>query len=128
MAICRYSFFIANPPLQQVLTNPNFFFSPKSSKFNQLSLTIPNRLRTVVNSASSSSSMEAPPDGYRRNVGICLINSSKKVNFFSFVNEDLYSSDLSVSDSFELESSTDCEFLILYHTHTDVQLSFTVLD
>ncbi|MBA0814134.1 hypothetical protein Gohar_019981 [Gossypium harknessii] len=28
---------------------------------------------------SSSSSMEAPPQGYRRNVGICLINSSKKV-------------------------------------------------
>ncbi|PPR89771.1 hypothetical protein GOBAR_AA30914 [Gossypium barbadense] len=27
---------------------------------------------------SSSSSMEAPPQGYRRNVGICLINSSKK--------------------------------------------------
>ncbi|KAB2033448.1 hypothetical protein ES319_D04G018600v1 [Gossypium barbadense] len=28
---------------------------------------------------SSSSSMEAPPQGYRRNVGICLINSSKKI-------------------------------------------------
>ncbi|XVE68587.1 hypothetical protein DITRI_Ditri09bG0080300 [Diplodiscus trichospermus] len=26
----------------------------------------------------SSSSMESPPEGYRRNVGICLINSSKK--------------------------------------------------
>ncbi|KAH1038109.1 hypothetical protein J1N35_039852 [Gossypium stocksii] len=28
---------------------------------------------------SSSSSMEAPPQGYRRNVGICLISSSKKI-------------------------------------------------
>lgn len=28
---------------------------------------------------SSSYSMDAPPEGYRRNVGICLINSSKKV-------------------------------------------------
>ncbi|XP_043689311.1 nudix hydrolase 26, chloroplastic-like isoform X2 [Telopea speciosissima] len=28
---------------------------------------------------SSSSSMEAPPEGYRRNVGICLINSSNKI-------------------------------------------------
>ncbi|KAK8960238.1 hypothetical protein KSP40_PGU002830 [Platanthera guangdongensis] len=26
-----------------------------------------------------SSSMEAPPPGYRKNVGICLINSSKKI-------------------------------------------------
>ncbi|KAK8669853.1 hypothetical protein V6N13_104621 [Hibiscus sabdariffa] len=29
--------------------------------------------------SSPSSSMEAPPQGYRRNVGICLINSSKKI-------------------------------------------------
>ncbi|KAI3757188.1 hypothetical protein L6452_04722 [Arctium lappa] len=81
MAICRYSFFITNPPLHQILPNPTFFFPPKSNKFNQLSISIPNRLRTVVNRAysSPSSSMEAPPDGYRRNVGICLINSSKKV-------------------------------------------------
>ncbi|KAK9187475.1 hypothetical protein WN944_018870 [Citrus x changshan-huyou] len=28
---------------------------------------------------SSSYSMDAPPEGYRRNVGICLINSSKKI-------------------------------------------------
>lgn len=45
----------------------------------------PLRLRTppspLLSSAlrSTSSSMEAPPEGYRRNVGICLINSSKKV-------------------------------------------------
>ncbi|XP_022151434.1 nudix hydrolase 26, chloroplastic-like isoform X2 [Momordica charantia] len=29
--------------------------------------------------ASSSSSMEFPPEGYRRNVGICLFNSSGKI-------------------------------------------------
>ncbi|CAN6439064.1 unnamed protein product [Victoria cruziana] len=29
--------------------------------------------------AVSSSSMEAPPDGYRRNVGICLVNPSNKI-------------------------------------------------
>ncbi|XP_039060480.1 nudix hydrolase 26, chloroplastic-like isoform X2 [Hibiscus syriacus] len=29
--------------------------------------------------SSTSSSMETPPQGYRRNVGICLINSSKKI-------------------------------------------------
>ncbi|CAH2054172.1 unnamed protein product [Thlaspi arvense] len=28
---------------------------------------------------SSSSSMESPPEGYRRNVGVCLVNSSKKI-------------------------------------------------
>lgn len=45
----------------------------------------PLRLRNPSSSLSSSalrstsSSMEAPPEGYRRNVGICLINSSKKV-------------------------------------------------
>ena len=33
--------------------------------------------------SSSSSAMEAPPEGYRRNVGICLINDSKKVLYKS---------------------------------------------
>ncbi|CAN8270082.1 unnamed protein product [Cochlearia groenlandica] len=28
---------------------------------------------------SSSSSMESPPEGYRRNVGVCLMNPSKKI-------------------------------------------------
>ncbi|ONK71328.1 uncharacterized protein A4U43_C04F7350 [Asparagus officinalis] len=32
-----------------------------------------------ANSPKLVSSMEAPPSGYRRNVGICLINSSNKV-------------------------------------------------
>ncbi|KAI3750794.1 hypothetical protein L2E82_21620 [Cichorium intybus] len=81
MAICRYSF-ICNPPLQQVLANPTLFFPqslPYSNKNSQLPLTLPNRIRPLVTRASPSSSMETPPDGYRRNVGICLINSSKKI-------------------------------------------------
>ncbi len=32
----------------------------------------------------SSSSMESPPEGYMRNAGICLINSSKKVYIYVF--------------------------------------------
>ncbi|KAL7585222.1 nudix hydrolase 26, chloroplastic [Lactuca sativa] len=82
MAICRYSFCLCNPPLHQVLANPTFFFpqSPSySKKFTQLTLTLPNRLRPIVTCASPSTSMETPPAGYRRNVGICLMNSSKKI-------------------------------------------------
>lgn len=36
-------------------------------------------------SSLSSSSMDTPPQGYRRNVGICLVNPSKKVRFFQFL-------------------------------------------
>ncbi|OVA07136.1 NUDIX hydrolase domain [Macleaya cordata] len=39
----------------------------------------PLKIVTCCFSSSSSSSMEAPPEGYRRNVGICLINNSNKV-------------------------------------------------
>ncbi|XP_042521266.1 nudix hydrolase 26, chloroplastic-like isoform X2 [Macadamia integrifolia] len=44
----------------------------------------PKHLKLVTSSAFSSSSlssssMEAPPDGYRRNVGICLVNPSNKI-------------------------------------------------
>lgn len=34
-------------------------------------------------SSFTALSTETPPDGYRRNVGICLINSSKKVSVIS---------------------------------------------
>ncbi|XP_031483163.1 nudix hydrolase 26, chloroplastic-like [Nymphaea colorata] len=37
------------------------------------------RLRPRAASASSLSSMETPPDGYRKNVGICLVNPSNKI-------------------------------------------------
>lgn len=39
----------------------------------------PNWKGLPLCSSSSSSSMEFPPEGYRRGVGICLINSSGKV-------------------------------------------------
>ncbi|KAK4756111.1 hypothetical protein SAY87_009868 [Trapa incisa] len=40
----------------------------------------PSSFRSITfRSAFTSSSMESPPEGYRRNVGICLINSSKKI-------------------------------------------------
>ncbi|KAM7266984.1 hypothetical protein ACFE04_009150 [Oxalis oulophora] len=59
----------------------------KVSKFTNLPLTMNHNIHfkphcqvSCVISSSSSSSMESsPPDGYRRNVGICLINQSKKI-------------------------------------------------
>ncbi|KAI3911656.1 hypothetical protein MKW92_014763 [Papaver armeniacum] len=38
-------------------------------------------LNTIISRkySSSSSAMESPPEGYRRNVGICLVNSSNEV-------------------------------------------------
>ncbi|XP_022150467.1 nudix hydrolase 26, chloroplastic [Momordica charantia] len=47
----------------------------------RLRLRLPTSPAALFSSAArpASSSMEAPPEGYRRNVGICLINSSKKI-------------------------------------------------
>ncbi|KAL4557464.1 hypothetical protein LXL04_035642 [Taraxacum kok-saghyz] len=106
MAVCRFSFCL-NPPLQQVLANPTFFFPqfpPYSKRSAPLPLTLPNRPRPIVTCASPSSSMESPPDGYRRNVGICLINSSKKVHLtFSSENHHVFSaSRLDVPDSWQM--------------------------
>ncbi|KAJ7974810.1 Nudix hydrolase [Quillaja saponaria] len=39
----------------------------------------PINTRALHPSPSSSASMEAPPEGYRRNVGICVINDSKNI-------------------------------------------------
>ncbi|KAJ0101069.1 hypothetical protein Patl1_05849 [Pistacia atlantica] len=49
-------------------SNPNLTF-PK----------YPSNLSKISNFPLAHSSMDAPPEGYRRNVGICLINSSKKI-------------------------------------------------
>ncbi|KAK9053573.1 hypothetical protein SSX86_024647 [Deinandra increscens subsp. villosa] len=54
-------------------------FFPRSNKFTQLLLAFPNRHRLVATVVWPSSPMEAPPNGYRRNVNIYLINSSKKI-------------------------------------------------
>ena len=50
----------------------SIFTSPKFKSYSYTS-----------SSSSSSSSMDSPPQGYRRNVGICLINPSKKVYYIS---------------------------------------------
>ncbi|KAK9053328.1 hypothetical protein SSX86_029961 [Deinandra increscens subsp. villosa] len=54
-------------------------FFPRSNKFTQFLLDFPNRHRLIATVVLPSSSMEAPPNGYRRNVNIYLINSSKKI-------------------------------------------------
>ncbi|KAB2606273.1 nudix hydrolase 26 [Pyrus ussuriensis x Pyrus communis] len=79
------------PPLS-ILSRPPYLFPsfptypPKLAKFSHLPLLRRNpiiytRTRLLCTSSQSSSSMamEAPPEGYRRNVGICLINDSKKI-------------------------------------------------
>lgn len=101
MALCLCRFIFSCPfsrqshfPLKQhqqqkVYISARFDLScpPKSYQFTALSL--PHRhqhkqlFRASISTPSSSSppsSMENPPQGYRRNVGICLMNpSSKKV-------------------------------------------------
>ncbi|CAN0920559.1 Nudix hydrolase 26, chloroplastic [Linum grandiflorum] len=68
-----------------MLSIPTLSFSRYSSKLPLFSpslklSTIPIQFRASSVAASSlSSSMESPPEGYRRNVGICLINPSKKI-------------------------------------------------
>lgn len=58
------------------------------SNFATLPLLLKTRYLTsntnTPSASSSSSTMEAPPQGYRRNVGICLINDSKKVTWICF--------------------------------------------
>ncbi|KAG6763394.1 hypothetical protein POTOM_030808 [Populus tomentosa] len=92
MAICRSLFLhsplLHRPPQPQVLSKPTFSSlncPPKFSKFTKLPLLHqnPKRHSTTISSlactSSASSSMESPPEGYRKNVGICLINPSKKI-------------------------------------------------
>ncbi|MCL7051632.1 hypothetical protein MKW94_030610 [Papaver nudicaule] len=54
--------------------------SPSNSKkFPNFSLLHPKPSEIIISCKSYSSSMESPPEGYRRNVGICLISPSNKV-------------------------------------------------
>ncbi|XP_062174436.1 nudix hydrolase 26, chloroplastic isoform X1 [Alnus glutinosa] len=75
MALCRFTVF--PKPL------PSFFpnYPHKSPEFMHLPLLLQKPTHRVSSSAlhSSSSSMESAPEGYRRNVGVCLINPSKKI-------------------------------------------------
>ncbi|KAL3645309.1 Nudix hydrolase 26, chloroplastic [Castilleja foliolosa] len=75
MSICRSLLHFNPPPLQRINTATLIFphRSRKLRKFTALSLPTP------LSSVSSSSSMGTPPEGYRRNVGICLISPSKKI-------------------------------------------------
>ncbi|WJX20101.1 Nudix hydrolase 26, chloroplastic, variant 2 [Trifolium repens] len=65
MSICRFGY----SPVNHICCFPKY--PHKFVKFPSLPLSALSR--------SSSSTMEAPPEGYRRNVGLCLINSHKKV-------------------------------------------------
>ena len=73
---CRFSIF-TSPEFKSLplpLSLHNHYQNPSTPKSNTLSYSY---------SYTSSSSMDSPPQGYRRNVGICLINPSKKVYYIS---------------------------------------------
>ncbi|PON70259.1 Mutator [Parasponia andersonii] len=57
------------------------YYPLQLTKFTVLPLFLSKKpfICSVQPSSSSSSAMEAPPEGYRRNVGICLINDSRKI-------------------------------------------------
>ncbi|KAI5648364.1 hypothetical protein M9H77_34369 [Catharanthus roseus] len=88
MALCL-SRFLSYPlprpaPSQQLLsysTNlPSSYCPNRFLKFTALPFPCHNKSSKASFSASSAASMENPPQGYRRNVGICLMNpSSKKI-------------------------------------------------
>lgn len=68
MALCRFAYSPANH-----LSFPKY--PPKYAKLPSLPLSAAWRY--------STSTMESPPEGYRKNVGICLINNQKKVQSIS---------------------------------------------
>ncbi|KAJ4826837.1 Nudix hydrolase 26, chloroplastic [Turnera subulata] len=93
---CRSIFFsyspLHHPPSLRSISNPtpsSPIYPFKPSKFTKLpllhqSLLHISRLSSVSVctsslSAAASASMDSPPEGYRKNVGICLINPSKKI-------------------------------------------------
>ncbi|GLT88719.1 hypothetical protein SLE2022_067310 [Rubroshorea leprosula] len=84
MAFCRslysYSHPLHRPPLQLPSKLTSFFplYPSSSSEFTNLTHRH-QQPKTLVSRTCCSSSMEAPPEGYRKNVGICLINPSKKI-------------------------------------------------
>ncbi|XP_020535748.1 nudix hydrolase 26, chloroplastic isoform X2 [Jatropha curcas] len=91
MAFNRFVFYYSSasvnhlplPPLRILSksTLPFLIYPHKLSKFSKLPLSSHNPAiitRTLCLS-SPLSSMESSPEGYRRNVGICLINPSKKI-------------------------------------------------
>lgn len=94
MALCRFVVFSSppRPPLPRVFSRrPTSFVPnrpPKSAKFTSLLHPLQNSASGVSSCtlhSSLSSSMESAPEGYRRNVGVCLINSSKKVYMYVYM-------------------------------------------
>lgn len=93
MAVCRSVLYYspsASFRLVSKSTSP-FFINPHKLSLTKLLFLYQNprrhshsaiisRTLCLSSSSSSSSSMESAPEGYRRNVGICLINPSKKVS------------------------------------------------
>ncbi|KAJ8755301.1 hypothetical protein K2173_019099 [Erythroxylum novogranatense] len=81
MAMCRSALF--NSPLRCTRTKSTLSFPSYPLKFSKFTK-LPLFSQSVIISRCLclplvSSSMESPPEGYRRNVGICLINPSKKI-------------------------------------------------
>ncbi|CAK7325192.1 unnamed protein product [Dovyalis caffra] len=80
MAICRSVFFYSpllhRPPHHHLLSKSTFCLPKYPSKFSK-STNLP--LHGQNPRPHFTSSMESPPGGYRKNVGICLINPSKKI-------------------------------------------------
>ena len=56
---------------------------PTTNRFKKNSNTLSCSYSYSYSYRSPSSSMDSPPQGYRRNVGICLVNASKKVYYLS---------------------------------------------
>ena len=54
---------------------------PTTNRFKKNSNTLSCSYSYSYSYRSPSSSMDSPPQGYRRNVGICLVNASKKVYY-----------------------------------------------
>ncbi|OAY45712.1 nudix hydrolase 26, chloroplastic isoform X2 [Manihot esculenta] len=93
MAVCRSVLYYspsASLRLVSKSTSPFFINPHKLSRLTKLLFLYQNprrhshsaiisRTLCLSSSSSSSSSMESAPEGYRRNVGICLINPSKKI-------------------------------------------------
>ena len=85
MALCRFAYSYSPASASTIFRFPKY--PSKHTKFSLLPL--------------SFSTMEAPPEGYRRNVGICLMNNHKKVRSFLILM-------ILVSDSYSLKLNNLC--------------------
>ncbi|XP_058109062.1 nudix hydrolase 26, chloroplastic isoform X2 [Magnolia sinica] len=80
VSLCRIvSPFLPSSPQQHLLSFP--FCPRRSHNITKLPLFGRSRFSKLVSSSTPSSSMETPPEGYRRNVGICLTNPCKNKIF-----------------------------------------------